>query len=148
MKKIIHSSKQYINNVALTFMTIFSMIIGTFALIEGLIFQQNAFIFKYAVVIAIIAFVLSNLIVLFFKINKIKSFVQIIVVYSSFVIIIFIMGFLFGWFSFSRGKFFLTAIIITILGLLIFILINYFKRRHEEEKLNKSIMNYKERIEK
>ena len=68
LKKYIGTPKRYIRSVALTFVTIFSMIIGVYSLIEGFVFKQNTFSYKYFMYIAIISLVISNFVVLFFKI--------------------------------------------------------------------------------
>lgn len=148
LKKYIGTPKRYIRSVALTFVTIFSMIIGVYSLIEGFVFKQNTFSYKYFMYIAIISLVISNFVVLFFKINKVTFFVQIVIVYSCLSILIFIMGFLFDWFSFKHPRFLIIALIIDLIGLgvfyLIFLVYNYF----ENKKINSDIHDYQERVNK
>lgn len=148
LKKYIGTPKRYVRSVALTFVTIFSMIIGVYSLIEGFVFKQNTFSYKYFMYIAIISLVISNFVVLFFKINKVTFFVQIVIVYSCLSVLIFIMGFLFDWFSFKHPTFLIISLIITLIGLgifyLIFLIYNYF----ENKKINSDIHDYQERVNK
>lgn len=146
LKEFIGTPKRYFRSVSLTFVTIFSMIIGIYSVIEGFVFKQNAFSNKYFIFIAIISLLISNLMVLFFKINKITFFFQIVFVYVSLNIIIYIMGFLFDWFSFKQPSFLLISLLISTVGFglfyLGFIIYNYY----DNKKINSDIQNYQERV--
>lgn len=138
--------KKYVSNVLLTFVTIFSMTICVYALVEGIVFRQNTFNFNHVVIIAFITFLLSNFIVLFFKINKITVFLQVAIVYSVLVIILFIMGFLLGWFSFKRFGFMFSAFLVATIGFFLFYFAKLIKNNYQMVKLNEDIASYKERV--
>ncbi len=148
LKNIIGTPKRYIRSVALTFVTIFSMIIGVYSMIEGFVFKQSTFSYRYFTYIAIISFIISNFMVLFFKINKITFFIQIVIVYSCLNILIYFMGFLFDWFSFKHPIFLIISFLLSLIGLLVFYLIFTIYNHYENKKINSEILKYQERVNK
>lgn len=148
IKKYIGNPKRYIRSVALTFVTLFSMIIGVYSVIEGFVFKQNTFSYQYFLYMALFAFIISNFMVLFFKINKVTYFVQIIIVYSCLSILVYIMGFLFDWFNFKHPAFLIVSLIVTLIGLGVFYLIFTAYNIYENKKINSEIQNYQERVKK
>ncbi len=148
IKKFIGNPKRYIRSVSLTFVTLFSMIIGVYSVIEGFVFKQNTFSYRYFLYMALFAFIISNFMVLFFKINKVTYFVQIVIVYSCLSVLVYIMGFLFDWFSFKRPTFLIISLIVTIFGLGLFYLLFHIYNYFENKKINSDIQNYQERVKK
>lgn len=131
--------------ILIHFTTIFSMLtvafIGISSLIGGVDFGN--------IIIWLMIFIISLIeaIVLFFifKIDKMTLFIQITVVYFTFTVFLYILGYLLRIFNMNDIKFVLITLGMVFVGYIIISLIILFKNKKENDRLNKELRKFKER---
>ncbi len=115
-------------------------------LIGALIFGQKSVIISNYVIQLPILFLVSILLTLFYQINKITVSIQVFVTYLTILIIIYVFGFFNGWFAFDNIMFLIISLLLNAIGLTITIVILLIKRKHQNDILNKQLLNIKERV--
>lgn len=115
-------------------------------LIGALIFGQKSVIISNYVIQLPILFLVSILLTLFYQINKITVSIQVFVTYLTILIIIYVFGFFNGWFAFDNIMFLIISLLLNAIGLTITIVILLVRRKHQNDILNKQLLNIKERV--
>ncbi len=131
--------------ILIHFTTIFSMLtvafIGISSLIGGVDFGN--------IIIWLMIFIISLIeaIVLFFifKIDKMTLFIQITVVYFTFTLFLYLLGYLLRIFNTYDIKFVLITFGMVFVGYIFISLIILFKNKRENDRLNKELKKFKER---
>ncbi|HHU80119.1 MAG: hypothetical protein ACOX40_07160 [Bacilli bacterium] len=140
MKKV----KQIINNIALFFVIIFTMAIGIYTTIEGLVFKKNNMDFTLILIAMGVILIVSILLVLFYMNNHTTLFLQITITYSLLTAIIYWFALRADWFEVKEFRNVLAIIVTSILGYLALIWFLFMNKRIESFKINKKLKEFKE----
>lgn len=132
--------------------TFLSIFVITFAfaffakvIIDAIIFDQNAIIFKYVYWDIIACVIASVILTLFYQINKISTSVQALVTYVVAITTVYVFGAFSGWFSFSNIVFVLISISFNVVGLFFVVLFLFIKHKMQNKELNEQLASFKER---
>ena len=112
--------------------------------IDALVFSQKTLTYNYMYLELIVILVVAILLTLFYQINRISLFVQVIVTYVMILIDIYFFGFISGWFSFNNLVFLIVSISFNIVGLAIISTIVLLNNVMKQKKLNEELKHYKE----
>ena len=148
--KKLNSFKKIVLQILIHFTIIFSML-AIISTISGAIVGSNTTGgFFGLTLILLVSLILSIVFYFIFKINKISLFLQITIVYILLAFVTYFINFytIPGLFNFSSSEnvmFFLSSIAITLIGYGIIAMIILLKTKRENDNLNKSLENFKER---
>lgn len=129
------------------FTTVFSMLsvafIGLSSAIGGV--ELNNLIPWGLIVLASI--VESIIFYFIFKLNKITIIGQVTLVYFTFIFFLYLLGYIFKIFNKKDVPFFITTVVMVLVGYGIISLILLLKNKRETDKLNQELNRFKERDE-
>lgn len=141
MKKVYHLLLHILSNFA----TIFAIAFFATLLIDATIFGQKAMVFSYVYYKILISFGAAIILTLFYQINKMTMFIQLLVTFIVSLAVIYVQGFISGWFNFKDLTFCIISLSINIIGLVGVALYLYTRRKKQSDLLNKQLKNFKER---
>lgn len=132
--------------------TFLSIFVITFAfaffakvIIDAIIFDQNAIIFKYIYWDIIVCVAASVILTLFYQINNISTSVQALVTYVVAISVVYMFGAFSGWFSFNNMIFVLISLSFNVIGLILVVLFLFIKHKKQNQELNDQLASFKER---
>ena len=141
MKKIYHLLLHILNNFAIIFaITFFATL-----LIDATIFGQKTMVFSYVYYKLLISFGAAVILSLFYQINRTTMLIQLLVTFIVSLTVIYIQGFISGWFNFHDLAFYIISISCNIIGLVGVGIYLYIRRKRQSDMLNKQLQNFKER---
>ncbi len=141
MKKII----RFLTSFLTTCIIIFAVAFFAKVLIDGLIFGQRSVNYNYVYLEILVVVVISILLTLFYQINSITLFIQIVVTFISIILTIYMFGIFSGWFTFDKLLFTIIPLSFNIIGLVAVSLLLLYVRKRQTKNLNKQLESYKER---
>lgn len=127
------------------FSILFTIILGVIALVQLYIFDQHSINIIEIFLIGLITFIISLLLSLFYQINKITVFIQIITTYIILIIFLYFLGFASNWFSFKDISFLIISLSFNFVGIIILSIIIFVNRYKEIRDLNRDLSHYKGR---
>lgn len=136
--------KIILNNIAVFFVIIFTMAVGIYTLIEGLIFKKNNMDFTLIIIAMGVILVVSVLLVFFFRNNYTTFFLQITFTYFILTGIIYWFAFKAEWFEYKDLRNILAIILPNIIGYIILIWFFNLAKKIELRRINKKLKEYKE----
>ena len=131
-----------------TFLTltiiIFAVCFFTKIVVDDFFFAQKTIAFRYIYLEVIAILISSALLTLFYQINRITLFVQVLVTYSIITIDIYFLGVISGWFNYKNIAFFITSICVIVAGALLILAVTFIRRYIQQKRLNKELASIKE----
>lgn len=145
MKKKSYQVNNLIVRTMSIFTILFTIILGVIGLVQFFIFDQHSLNIGEILIIALILFIISISLSLFYQINAITVFFQIITTYLTLIIFLYFLGFILKWFSLKNLDFIIPSLTFNILGGIILTVIILVNRNKEIRDLNRDLIHYKGR---
>lgn len=123
---------------------IFAVTFLTKIVVDDFVFAQKTIAFRYIYLEVIAIIVSSILLTLFYQINRITLFVQVLVTYLTISFDIYFLGLISGWFNYNNLVFFIASICVILVGAFVIIGVTFIRRYIQQLRLNKELASYKE----
>ncbi len=133
-----------IRSMFVTFSIVFASTMVSYMIIDYGVFGQHNIRFGNILLICFYIVIISVLLNLFYRINKVTLITQIVVTYLTILFLIYLVGFTSGWFPRNNLHFLLISLAINVVGFIVLALVLLLRRNRESRKLNEDLAKYKE----
>lgn len=135
--------KRYLSFV----LCLFAIYMGCYVVITHFVFGNYNLPITYISYIFVISLITSLILLIILRINKLSFIGQIVLIYITITISIYFVGFLTKCFK-NDATFWISSLVINLIGLVILLLVMLIKNYLENKKLNDTLKDYKEKIKK
>lgn len=142
-KKILNI-RNILVKLLVNFAVIFSMLSVMDLVVSSLVGNTTGNLFVWIMII-LFSVILSVILYFIFKINRISILGQIAITYAVVTFSAYIHGYIIRIFTLHDLKYFIIAIVISVIGFIVLSTVLLLKNKKEDERLNRYLESFKER---